>query len=183
MLAERQRFTSTHTYTTILRTLNPAQSKSSVDFVRDNPGEPVPEETFTHSHPPWSSNIPICFLHLLRSMASSLFNPRALQSFFPQFHFKFSMVYLLAWHPPLHTPYISSPNHYLFFAAHAHTIATCFAVAPRLCHLILVSLSALYLGFVLHIQFILAWDMHQICWLAYPVALLHLIWILLMCNQ
>jgi len=22
----------------------------SVDFVRDNPGEPVPEETFTHSH-------------------------------------------------------------------------------------------------------------------------------------
>jgi len=47
----------------------------------DNPGEPVPEETFTHSHPSWSSNIPICFLHLLRSMASSLFNPRTLQSF------------------------------------------------------------------------------------------------------
>jgi len=22
----------------------------SLDFVRDNPGEPVPEETFTHSH-------------------------------------------------------------------------------------------------------------------------------------
>jgi len=22
----------------------------SVDFVRDNPGEPVPEETFTHPH-------------------------------------------------------------------------------------------------------------------------------------
>jgi len=54
----------------------------SLDFVRDNPGEPVPEETFTHSHSSWSSNIPICFLHLLRSMASSLFNPRALQSFF-----------------------------------------------------------------------------------------------------
>jgi len=53
----------------------------SVDFVRDNPGEPVPEETFTHSHSSWSSIIPICFLHLLRSMASSLFNPRALQSF------------------------------------------------------------------------------------------------------
>jgi len=33
-------------------------------------GEPVPEETFTHSHPSWSSNIPICFLHLLRSTAS-----------------------------------------------------------------------------------------------------------------
>ena len=31
----------------------------SLDFVRDNLGEPVPEETFTHSHPSWSSNIPI----------------------------------------------------------------------------------------------------------------------------
>ena len=30
---------------------------------------------------------------------------------------KFSLVYLLAWHPPLHTPY----NHCLLFAAHAHT--------------------------------------------------------------
>jgi len=36
-----------------------------VDFVRDNPGEPVPEETFTHSHPSWLSNITICLLHLL----------------------------------------------------------------------------------------------------------------------
>jgi len=54
----------------------------SVEFVRDNPGEPVPKETFTHSHSSWSSIIPICFLHLLRSMASCLFNPRALQSFF-----------------------------------------------------------------------------------------------------
>ena len=47
----------------------------------DNPGEPVPKETFTHSHSSWSTIIPICFLHLLWSMASSLFNPRALQSF------------------------------------------------------------------------------------------------------
>jgi len=29
-----------------------------VDFFRDNPGEPVPEETFTHSHLSWSSIIP-----------------------------------------------------------------------------------------------------------------------------
>jgi len=36
-------------------------------------GEPVPEETFTHSHPSWSSNIPVCLIHLLRPMASSLF--------------------------------------------------------------------------------------------------------------
>jgi len=65
-------------------------------------------------------------------------------SLFPQSS-KFSLVYLLAWHPSLHTPYISSPNHCLLFAAHAHTIATCFAVVPRLCHLILVSLSTLYM--------------------------------------
>jgi len=36
---------------------------------------------------------------------------------------KFSLVYLLAWHSPLHTPYISSPNHCLLFATHAHTIS------------------------------------------------------------
>jgi len=30
----------------------------SLDFVRDNPGEPVPEQTFTHSHLSWSSIIP-----------------------------------------------------------------------------------------------------------------------------
>jgi len=29
----------------------------SMDFVRDNPGEPVPEETFTHSHQLQSSII------------------------------------------------------------------------------------------------------------------------------
>jgi len=45
---------------------------------------------------------------------------------------KFSLVYLLAWYPPLYTPYISLPNHYLLFAAHDHTIATCFAVVLRL---------------------------------------------------
>jgi len=57
---------------------------------------------------------------------------------------KCSLVYLLVWHPPLHTPYISSPNDCLLFASHAHTIATCFAVVPTLCNLILVSLSTLY---------------------------------------
>ena len=34
---------------------------------------------------------------------------------FPQSLSKFSLVYLLAWHSPLHTPYISSPNHCLLF--------------------------------------------------------------------
>jgi len=86
----------------------------------------------------------ICFLHLLQSTASSLFNLHA-YSLFPQSLSKFSLVYLLAWHPQLHTPYISSSNHCLLFAVHAHTITTCFAVVVRLCHLILVSLPTLYL--------------------------------------
>jgi len=30
----------------------------SLHFVRDKPGEPVPEETLTHSHLPWSSVVP-----------------------------------------------------------------------------------------------------------------------------
>ena len=50
-------------------------------FVWDNPGRPVPEETLTHSHPTWSSDILfIIFLHLQRSMASSLFILRAWQT-------------------------------------------------------------------------------------------------------
>ena len=66
-------------------------------------------------------------------------------SLFTQSPSKFSLVYLLVCHPPLHTPYISSTNHCLLFAAHAHTIITCFVVVPRLCNLILVSLKTLYL--------------------------------------
>ena len=38
-------------------------------------------------------------------------------SLFPQSLSNFSLVYLLAWHPPLHTPYISLPNHCRLFAA------------------------------------------------------------------
>ena len=69
---------------------------------------------------------------------SSIYVP---DSLFPKSLSKFSLVYLLAWHSPLHTLYISAPNHCLLFTAYAHTIATCFAVVPRLCHVILVSLS------------------------------------------
>ena len=45
-------------------------------FVRVYPGEPVPEETSIHSHPSCSSTILISFLHLPRTIASSLLNPR-----------------------------------------------------------------------------------------------------------
>jgi len=83
----------------------------SLDFVRDNPGEPVPEETFTHSHLSWSSVIP----YLLPSFFYDPWHPPCSiyvpDNLFPQSFSKFSFVYLLAWHPPLHTPYISSPSH------------------------------------------------------------------------
>jgi len=95
----------------------------------------------THTYRGHQSSL-ICLLHILRSTASSLFNLHAWQSF--STISKFSLIYLLAWHPQRHTPYISSPT-FLLFTAHAHTIATCFAVVVKLCHLILVSLSTLYL--------------------------------------
>jgi len=74
-----------------------------------------------------------------------------LDSLFAQPLSKSSLVYLLVWNPPLHTPYISSPNHCVIFAIHVQTIATYFAVVWRLCHLFLVSLSTLYLElYLLH---------------------------------
>jgi len=54
-------------------------------------------------------------------------------------------------HSILHT--FLHPNIVFFFTAHAHTIATCFAVVPKLCHLILVSLSTLYLELYLVASF------------------------------
>ena len=91
------------------------------NFFRDNLGEPVPEETFTHSHLSWSSVVPYLLypsitIHHPWHPPCSIYVP---DSLFPQSLSKFSLVYVLAWHPPLHTPYISSPNHCLLFAAHA----------------------------------------------------------------
>jgi len=201
------------------------------------PGWAIPEETFTNSTYSDRQSSFICFLHLLRSIASFLYNLHTWQSFcttslqvyllFWQLDFteththtqthtdtrrhilrlsgfcsgqprwagnrrnihpltpivvmshplsassicydpwhppcsiyitdsissqclsKFSLVYLLASYPQLHNLYISSPNHCLLFATHGHTTATCFTVVPRLCHLILVSLSTLYFEFYL----------------------------------
>jgi len=51
---------------------------------------------------------------------------------------KFSLVYLLAWHHKYSINFFTQS-----LSSHAHTIATCFAVVPRLCHLILVSFNPL----------------------------------------
>ena len=72
----------------------------------------------THTYHDHQSSL-ICFLHLIRSMASPLFNLCAWQSFFIislQFFFGLPLQFL-AWHPPLHTTYISSPV-IVFFLQH-----------------------------------------------------------------
>jgi len=89
---------NTCTHTTVYRPL-----------VRDYPGRPVPEETLTHSHPSWLSDIFINCLHLLRSIASSLFSLRAWQSFLTT-SLQVSLVFLLVLGPLLHAPCISSDN-------------------------------------------------------------------------
>jgi len=94
-------------------------------FVWDCPGVPVPEETFTHSHLSWYQPSFICFLHLLQSIASSLFNWRA--SVFLHNMSKTSGLPL-----GLAPCNISSPSHCLLFETHTHTSVTCFAVVPRL---------------------------------------------------
>jgi len=81
----------------------------SMDFVWDNAGEWVPEETFTHLHLSWSSIFPF-LLHPSTTIHGILpVQSTCLTVFFHNVS-KFPLVYLLAWHPPLHTPYISSPN-------------------------------------------------------------------------
>jgi len=113
-------------------------------FVRDYPGEPVPEETFTHS-PSWS--LPNLYQLLPSTTIHSILPVQfTCLTLFARPLSMSSLVYLLVWSPPPHIPYISSPNHCLLFAAHAHTIAACFALVPRLYHLFLVSFSTLYLG-------------------------------------
>jgi len=52
----------------------------SVEFVRTTRVSRY-QKKYSPTHSLWSSIIHICFLHLLRHMASSVFNPRALQSF------------------------------------------------------------------------------------------------------
>jgi len=100
-------------------------------FVRDYPGEPIPEETFTRP-PSWPSSnlyqlLPSTTIHsilLVQITCLAIFLHKPLSTS--------SLVYLLVWSPPPHIPYISSPNQCLLSATHAHTIATCFAIVSRL---------------------------------------------------
>ena len=127
---------STTTTTTVLR-----------PFVRDYPGELVPEETFTHP-PSWSSSnlyqlLPSTMIH-----SSSLFRLRAWQSF-AQAPSTFSLVYLLVLGPPPRIPYIfftksvysfgnTCPYHHNLFYCSTEIISS----IPNLC---LNSLLGIYL--------------------------------------
>ena len=124
--------THTHTHTTVLR-----------PFVRDYLGEPVPEETSIHSHPSCSSTILIIFLHLPRTLASSLLNPRTWQSLCTTSnHVLFGLPLGLE---PTTSYCIHFFTQSLSSFCNTYTIVACFAVVATLCPLFLVSLSTPYL--------------------------------------
>jgi len=127
----RNTHTHTHTHTTILRLFGFRPGLPRWAGTRGN---------IHHSHLSWSSIIlyllpPFTTIHGILPVQDAF-----LTVFFAQQLSKSSLV----WHPPL-TPYISSPGHCILFTAYAHTIAACFAVVPRLYHLILVFISTLCL--------------------------------------
>jgi len=112
---------------------------------------PPTQETVTNSHLSCSSIIPYL---LPPSVTIHGILPVQFMCLTVFFHnLSPSVLWSTFWHPPLHTPYISSPIHCLLFTAHAHTIATCFAVVPTLCHLILVSLNTLLGTHFVHATF------------------------------
>jgi len=101
------------------------------------------KHSLTHIYHDHQSSF-ICFLHLLRSIASFLFNLRAWKSFCT------SSIQVLFGLPLGLVPSTSYfiPGTFLHpvivIATHAYTNGTCFAVVPRLYHLILVCLLTLY---------------------------------------
>jgi len=113
--------------------------------VRDNWGEPEPEETFTHSHLSWSSVIPYLLSPSITICGILPVQFTYLTDFFHNLS-KFSSVYLLAWHPQLHTPYISSsaevPPHFAFLRARCHFHALYYFAHN--CCIISLSLSMIY---------------------------------------
>jgi len=108
--------------------------------VRNNPGEPVPEETFTHSQLSWSSVIPYLLPPSIMIHGILPVQFTCLTVFFHNLSPTF-----LGLAPSTSYSIHFSTNHCLLFAIYALTITTYFAVLPRLCHLILVSLSTVYL--------------------------------------
>jgi len=136
-------------------------------FVPDYPVGPVLEETFIHSHPsclsvvlyqlPLSTTIHsillvqfsclmvlfhnlFIFLHLQRSMASSLFSLRAWQSSrTTSFQVLFGLSLGLEPSTSYSVHFFTQSSSLILFATHAHTVAACFAAVSMLCHLFYIS--------------------------------------------
>ena len=137
-------------------------------FLRDYPGEPVPEETLTHP-PSWPSSnlyqlLPSTTIHsilLVQITCLAIF----LHNLFT------CLLWSTSWSGALHLIFhtcLHPMNQCLLFAAHAYTIATCFAVVSILYHLFLVFLSTPYLELL---SFILTLHIHltiliSACWSA-----------------
>ena len=117
---------------------------SSMDSLRDNPDEPVPEETFILSHLSWSSVIPYLLhpsntIHGILPVQSThltVFSTIYLQVFFG---LPLGLAPSTSYSIHFFTQSLSS------FRNTCPYITTCFAVILKLCHLIRVSLSTLYL--------------------------------------
>jgi len=114
-----------------------------------NPVEPVLEVTFTNSHSSWSSIV--LYMLLSSNTIHGIFSVQSTCLTVVFHNLSPSLLWSISWPGILHF-ILHTFLHLiicLLFTTRAHTIATCFAVVPRLCHLILVSLSTLYLEFYL----------------------------------
>ena len=103
------------------------------------------QKKHTPTHHPDHHPIFISFLHLPQSIASSLFKLRASQSFCTtSLHVLFGLPLGLEPSTSYSIHFFTQSVSFLF-AAHAHTIATCFSVVSTLYHLFLVFISTPYL--------------------------------------
>jgi len=113
-----------------------------LDFFWDNLGKPEPEETCTHSHLSWSSIIPYLLPPsiMIHGILSVQFT--SLTVFFHNHNLSPSFLWSTSWPGTLNLiPILFFIKSLSSFHSNAHVITTCFAVVPRLCHLIIVSLS------------------------------------------
>ena len=122
----------THTTTTVLR-----------PFVRDYPGEPVPEETLTHQ-PSWSSS------NLYQLLPSTTIHSILLVQIACLAIFLHNLCPCPFWSTSWSGASTSCSIHFFIqsvssFRNNAHTITTCFVVVSILYHLFLVFLSTPYL--------------------------------------
>jgi len=128
--------THTHTHTCARAHTHTQLFYGSLDFVRDNLSEPVPEETCIHSHLSWSSVIPYLLppsvtIHGILTVQFTCLIVFSTISVQVSFGLPLGL-----------TPSTSYSIHFFsqslsFFCSTCHTVTTCFAMILRLFHLIL----------------------------------------------